>query len=126
LNKIPAALEVTVLVLRARDIAGTGRLENRNASWKAALSPGFNRFLLAIGPFTLGNSSDAFIILRAQERGLSVLQLLLMILSFNIIYAITSAPAGALSDKVGRSKLLFFSWLSYAVIYLGLGLAADA
>jgi MFS family permease len=81
---------------------------------------------MAIGLFTLGNSSDAFINLRAQERGLTVLQLLLMILSFNIIYSITSAPAGALSDKVGRRKLLLISWLVYAVIYLGLGLAADA
>ena len=126
LSTIPAALAVIVLVLGARDIAGTGKSETGIASWKAALNPGFKRFLLAMGLFTLGNSSDAFIILRAQERGLTVLQLLLMILSFNIIYAITSAPAGALSDKVGRRKLLLISWLVYAVIYLGLGLAADA
>jgi MFS family permease len=126
LSTIPAVLAVIVLVLGARDIAGTGKSETGLTSWKEALNPGFNRFLLAIGLFTLGNSSDAFIILRAQERGLTVLQLLLMILSFNIIYAITSAPAGALSDKVGRRKLVLISWLVYAVIYLGLGIAVDA
>jgi MFS family permease len=112
--------------LGARDVSGTGKSETGVASWKTTLNPAFSRFLIAIGLFTLGNSSDAFIILRAQERGLTVLQLLLMILSFNIIYAITSAPAGALSDKVGRRKLVMISWLVYAVIYLGIGLAADA
>jgi MFS family permease len=126
LSTIPAALAVIVLVLGARDVSGTGKSETGLASWKTTLNPAFSRFLIAMGLFTLGNSSDAFIILRAQERGLTVLQLLLMILTFNIIYAITSAPAGALSDKIGRRKLVLISWLVYAVIYLGLGLAADA
>ncbi len=80
----------------------------------------FKAFLLIIVLFTLGNSSDAFIILRAQERGLSVLLVMGMLITFNLIYALVSTPAGALSDRVGRRRLVIGGWLIYGLIYLGL------
>ena len=69
--------------------------------------------------FTLGNSSDAFIILLGQARGLNVLQVMGMLLTFNAIYASLSGPAGALSDRIGRRKLVLAGWLVYGLIYLG-------
>ena len=61
----------------------------------------FKTFLFIIILFTLGNSSDAFILLRGQERGLSVLQVMGMALTFNFLYTVFAGPLGAWSDKVG-------------------------
>jgi MFS family permease len=69
--------------------------------------------------FTLGNSSDAFLVLRAQQAGLSVLGVLGMVLSYNLVYSLLSGPAGALSDRIGRRRLLLAGWIVYALIYLG-------
>ena len=73
----------------------------------------FKAFMLIMVLFTLGNSADAFIILRAQERGLSVLAVLGMLVTFNLIYALVSGPAGAWSDRVGRRRLIAAGWLAW-------------
>jgi MFS family permease len=80
-------------------------------------------FMLIVGLFDLGNSSDAFLVLRAQERGLSVAGILAMLITFNLIYTVVSTPAGALSDRIGRRKIIIGGWIAYALIYLGFGLA---
>jgi MFS family permease len=81
--------------------------------------------LLIVGLFDLGNSSDAFLVLRAQERGLSVIGILAMLVTFNLVYALVSTPAGSLSDRVGRRKVIVGGWLAYAAIYLGFALAGS-
>jgi len=86
----------------------------------------FKRFLLVIVLFTLGNSSDAFLVLRAQNLGLSVAGVMGVLVVFNLVYALISTPAGALSDRIGRRKVIVGGWLAYAVIYLGFGLAGAA
>ena len=90
------------------------------------MPPAFRRFLLIFGLFMLGNSADAFIILRAQERGLNVAGVLGMLLAFNVVYTVVAGPAGALSDRLGRPRLLLAGLVVYAVIYLGLALADAA
>ena len=57
---------------------------------------------------------------------MSVTGILLMLVIFNLVYALISTPAGALSDRVGRRRLIIFGWLTYAAIYLGFGLAKTA
>ncbi|MGQ9632340.1 MAG: MFS transporter [bacterium] len=79
--------------------------------------------MVIVGIFDLGNSSDAFLILRAQERGLSIVEIMAMLLTFNIIYALVSTPAGSLSDRIERKKVIVGGWLVYALIYLGFALA---
>ena len=83
----------------------------------------FWAFLIVIIIFTLGNSADAFIILRSQERGLNVLQVLGMLLTFNAVYTIIAGPAGALSDRIGRRTILIAGWVVYGLIYLGFAAA---
>ncbi|MGQ9586547.1 MAG: MFS transporter [Anaerolineae bacterium] len=123
LSIIPAGLAVLVLAFGAREVrAERGRAERPSLSL-VGLGSSFRVFLLIVVLFTLGNSSDAFLILRAQDRGLSVLQVLGMLLTFNAIYSIISGPAGALSDRIGRRRLIVGGWLVYGLIYLGFALA---
>jgi MFS family permease len=120
---IPGLLAVVILALWTREVnppADSG--SPPRLSW-SGLDRRFRMFLLIIILFTLGNSSDAFIILRGQERGLSVLQVMGMLLTFNFIYATLSGPAGSLSDRIGRRKLVLSGWVIYGVIYLGFALA---
>jgi MFS family permease len=119
---IPAVLAVVVLALGAREVGKT-----KPASVPALSLKGFDSrfkvFLVIVVLFTLGNSSDAFIVLRGQERGLNVLQVMLMVMSFNFVYALLAGPLGALSDKIGRRRLILFGWLAYGLVYLGFALS---
>jgi len=122
ISVIPAALAVIVLALGARDIPSAAKSEVPTLSL-AGMSKHFKMFMLVLVLFTLGNSTDAFIILRSQERGLSLLQIMGMLLTFNLIYAVLAGPLGALSDKVGRRKLILGGWLAYGLVYLGFALS---
>lgn len=125
---IPAALAVLVLVLGLREISPQGKDNPENAkiqSKERKLDKRFVIFLIIIVLFTLGNSSDAFIILRSQERGLSVMEILGMLLTFNAIYSLLSGPAGSLSDRIGRRQLMVAGWLVYALVYIGFATAQN-
>jgi len=122
ISVIPAALAVIVLALGARDIPSAAKSEVPTLSL-AGMSKHFKMFMLVLVLFTLGNSTDAFIILRSQERGLSLLQIMGMLLTFNLIYAVLAGPLGALSDNVGRRKLILGGWLAYGLVYLGFALS---
>lgn len=125
LSIIPGLLAVVVLALGAREVRSAPRGADVRLTF-GALSASFKRFLLVMAVFTLGNSSDAFLILRAQERGLSVAGVLAMLLTFNLVYAVFSGPLGALSDRVGRRRLLLGGWLVYGLLYLGFAVSAAA
>jgi MFS family permease len=122
---VPAVLAVLVLVVGARNVPVTSQRERPRLSL-AGFDPRFKRFLLAMVLFTLGNSSDAFLVLRAQDMGLSVAGVMGVLVLFNLVYALISTPAGALSDRIGRRRVIVGGWLAYAAIYLGFGLAGAA
>jgi len=84
----------------------------------------FKLFLVIMAVFTLGNSSDFFVILRAQNLGTSVISVVLMLVVFNITYAVTALPAGVLSDRLGRRGVIAAGWAIYALVYLGFALAS--
>ena len=87
------------------------------------LDHSFKIFLLISFIFALGNSSDAFLILRAQNLGLSVILVVLAYVLFNFTYAIFSIPAGIISDKIGPKKVLLIGFLLFSAVYLFFGLA---
>jgi MFS family permease len=119
---IPAVLAVLSLALGASEVSITGKGERPVITFRGLGKP-FLVFMVIVGLFDLGNSSDAFLVLRAQERGLSVVGILAMLVTFNLVYSLVSTPAGSLSDRVGRRKVIVGGWLAYAAIYLGFGLA---
>jgi len=122
ISLVPALLAVLSLAIGARDTSKGEKTAAPKIALKGLGKP-FLIFLLIVGLFDLGNSSDAFLVLRAQERGMSVLGILLMLAVFNLVYALVSTPAGALSDRIGRRKLIIGGWLVYGLIYLGFALA---
>ena len=137
---VPAFLGVTVLAIGARDVrsrvagrgnGGRGRTDGPDPGAAArrprlrlrGLGRGFAAFVTCSVIFELGNSADAFLVLRAQERGLSVLGILWLLLAFNVVYALVSTPAGSLADRIPRKRLVAGAWGLYALIYLGFALA---
>jgi MFS family permease len=126
LSIVPAVLAVVVLAFGAHDVPLKGERGRLPSLSLRGFDTRFLGFLAIVVLFTLGNSSDAFLILRAQERGLNVLGVMGMLATFNLIYALISGPAGALSDRIGRRRLIVGGWLTYGLIYLGFALAGAA
>ncbi len=125
LSVIPAAAAVIVLAAGARE---KQRPDVKGSATKlslAGMDSRFRWFLIIVVLFTLGNSSDAFLIIRAQVAGLEVGGILGMMVSFNLAYAVISIPAGALSDRIGRRRVLIGGWLLYALVYLGFSRATS-
>lgn len=119
---IPAVAAVLSLALGAQDVAVTKQRPAPKFAFRS-LGKQFVIFMLIVGLFDLGNSSDAFLVLRAQERGLNVLGVLGMLACFNLVYTLVSLPAGSLSDRIGRRRLVIGGWIVYALIYFGFAVA---
>lgn len=124
LSAVPAGLAVIVLAIGAHEVEASDHQRSKPVLKWSGFPKRFRWFLLAVAVFTLGNSADAFLILRAQNLGLSVDRVLLVLLLFNIVYALVSSPAGRLSDKLGRPVLVLAGWGFYALVYLGFALAS--
>lgn len=128
---IPAALAVFVLVRFVHEqkviqsVGSSSRPGFNLFQLVRAFDIRFKIFLVVMALFTLGNSSDFFVILRAQDMELSVFQIVLMLIAFNASYASISLPAGRLSDRLGRKRLIVLGWGVYAGIYLGFASAAE-
>jgi MFS family permease len=116
---IPAVLAVIGLAILARETPVPREHRQLPRLSLAPFDRRFRVFLAIMVLFTLGNSSDAFLVLRAQAAGLSVTGVLGMVVSFNLVFSLLSGPAGALSDRIGRRRLLVAGWLFYALVYLG-------
>lgn len=118
----PAFLAVLSLAIGAQEVPITSRRARPKITFKGLGQP-FLVFMVIVSLFTLGNSSDAFIVLLAQKRGLNVLAILGMLITFNLIYTLVSTPAGSLSDRLGRRVIIIGGWLLYALVYFGLAAA---
>lgn len=121
-STIPAFLAVLSLAVGAKDVAVTSHRAAPKYTLRSMGKP-FTIFLVIVSIFTLGNSSDAFLVLRAQNLGISVMGILMMLVVFNLVYSLVATPAGSRSDRVDRRRLIIAGWLVYAVIYFGFALA---
>ena len=112
---IPGVIGVVLILFGIRE-----KIAVRDAA--APLNSGpldrrFWRVMVAIALFALANSSDAFLILQAHAAGVSVAMLPLLWAAHHVVKSLFSTQAGALSDRIGRRRILAAGWISYAIIY---------
>lgn len=120
---IPAVLCLALsLFLREPPVKASGNSPIFEGEPSASLPRSFKRYLLALGVFTLGNSSNMFLLLRARELGLADSHVPLLWGMVSLVAMIFSTPFSALSDHYGRKRLIVLGWLAYALFYLALGL----
>jgi MFS family permease len=127
LAAIPAVL-VLVLAFAVREPELSPAPAKQAFRWTfAGLPPDFRRYLVVLALFTLGNSSNMFLLLRANALGASPTRVTLLWALFSFVAAMLSTPLSALSDRLGRARVLTVAWLAYGVVYLAIGLlpAAD-
>jgi MFS family permease len=82
-------------------------------------------FIIAIGILSLGNSSNAFLILKAQHEGMNPVWITAISLLFDAIYAVVSSPAGGLADRFGRRRIIAGGFILFAGVYAGFALATS-
>lgn len=83
-------------------------------------------FLAIVFVFTLGNSTDALLLVKANEVGVKVAFIPLVYLVTNAVSVVVSVPLGSLSDRIGKEKVLIAGYLIYAVVYYGFGVSTTA
>ncbi len=124
LSAIPGLLGllfITIFVKEAKKLRKDlpGKISFKDFSKKYYL------FLFIVFIFTLGNSTDALLLIKANDIGIQAAFIPLVYLIFNGVSVIFSVPAGILSDKIGREKLVIFGYLLYSLIYFGFGYTSN-
>ena len=123
---VPALFSLWILWRRVTDVSSPSGTTRRPLSiqWK-----GWNRefklFLLIITLFTLGNSSDAFLLLRARDLGIQTATIPILWFFFHLSKTIFSIPGGTLSDRLGRRKMMIIAWAIYGLVYFGFASASE-
>ncbi|MGB9736222.1 MAG: MFS transporter [bacterium] len=125
LSLIPAVIGVAVLFLVKETGSGEPLAHNLSLKW-SKLDKRLKAFLVVTFIFTLGNSSNQFLLMRAKGIGFSVEGVLWLYLVYNLVYGIISWPAGRLSDKIGRKTLIVSGYFVYAFVYIGFGLTSTS
>ncbi len=125
LAAIPGILTVLLIIFKLREVEG--REITSNGSLMRIFPKGKLRlYLIILFIFTLGNSSDAFLLLKAGEIGVSVIQIPLLWAFFHVVKMLSSMPFGALSDRIGRRNIIVAGWCVYALAYAGFAHASSA
>jgi MFS family permease len=107
--------------VKGKDLRTSG-LSNfhTNLDWK------FKTFIFIATIFAVGNSSDVFLILRAQQAGIPVAGIPVVYLLFNLIYSLSAIPAGVAADRFGKKRVILTGFILFAILYCGFAAAANA
>jgi MFS family permease len=124
LSLIPGIAAVAVIIFFIKDVkqratAVSSQVSLRDFGWR------YKVFIAVAIIFAVGNSSDAFLILRASSIGIKETHVPLLYLSFNVIYSLVSFPAGILSDRFGRKRVILSGFLLFGIIYWGFALSSE-
>ena len=124
LAAIPGVLSVLMLVLGVREEKRPRAAAHTDAAPKTT-SDALRRYLLVLALFTLGNSSDAFLLLRAQEAGVSLALIPILWSLHHVVKAGVSTWGGAVGDRLGRRNAILAGWALYALSYAGFAVATS-
>jgi MFS family permease len=114
---IPGAIAVIVAVIGIREVERRSVSSDKKARLAGGMGARFWAFLAVIFIFTLGNSTDAFLLLRARELGVPVALAPIIWALLNGVKSVSNVPGGALSDRIGRRPVLIAGWVVYALVY---------
>jgi MFS family permease len=117
LAAIPGVIAVIVAIAGVREVRQRETLGGKAPSLHGGMGARFWAFLVVIFIFTLGNSTDAFLLLRARQLGVPVALAPILWALLNGVKSISNVPGGALSDRIGRRPMLIAGWLVYAIVY---------
>lgn len=122
LSAIPGALTVLLIIFKVKEV---GRRGGTSDGGFLRLFPRgqLGRYILILFLFTLGNSSDAFLLLKAGQLGVSPVVIPLLWAWFHVVKMLSSMPFGALSDRIGRRRIIVAGWGVYALTYIGFAFA---
>jgi MFS family permease len=123
---IPGAITVIVAVVGIREVARRGPADSAHVELGTHMGGRFWAFLAVVFVFTLGNSTDAFLLLRAKELGVPVALAPILWALLSGVKSILNIPGGSLSDRIGRRPTLVAGWVVYALVYLLFGRATQA
>ena len=121
---VPAVIGVVLLLLVREAKPNEGKAATLPSLRWNVLPRKLQLFLIVAFIFTLGNSSNTFLLLRASNVGFSEATTILLYLVYNLIYGLISYPAGKLSDRIGRKRLLVAGYAFYGLVYLGFALVS--
>jgi len=99
-------------------VSNSPKLALKHFDWR------FKFFVIIASLFAVGNSSDVFLILRAQQVGVSTVMIPMVYLLFNLIYSLSSIPAGMAADKFGKKRVMLLGFVLFAFLYYGFGVAS--
>ncbi|MEG2597576.1 MAG: MFS transporter, partial [Oscillospiraceae bacterium] len=127
ISAIPAVLGIFTL-LTVKEKPQTVHLKKREPFWKnmKLIDGNLKLYLLVTFLFTLGNSSNAFLLLRAKSIGFTDTSVVLLYLVYNLSAAFLSIPFGKLSDRIGRKKILVGGYLVFSAVYIGFAFASNS
>jgi len=123
LSAIPGGLAVILILLKVRESAPSGKSKGDSNFLTKLPSGRLRTYLLILIIFTLGNSSDAFLLLRAGQLGVTPARIPLLWTFFHLVKMVSTMPFGALSDRIGRRGVIVTGWGVYALAYIGFAFA---
>lgn len=121
---IPSILAIFFIIFGIKE-AGKNKNELFRKFHFRDFPPRYYMFLLIVFIFTLGNSTDALLLVKANETGISVAMIPLVYLITNAVSVIAAIPFGTLSDKIGKEKVLLVGYFIYAIVYYGFGVSSS-
>ncbi|MBU1672176.1 MAG: MFS transporter [Actinobacteria bacterium] len=119
---VPGLVSVLIIVFAIREKRAGARADRPHLTLRG-LGRDYRALMLVVALFMLGNSSDAFLLLRARSLGMQAYLIPLLWMAFNLVYSVAAVPCGMLSDRIGRKKPLLIGFILYGFIYVGFGFA---
>lgn len=121
-----APLAVAFFLIAALVKDAGARAKRIELSLQNSLGHKFYIFLSLSFLFALGNSSDAFLVLKAQTVGMPVASIFLLLAALNLTASLSGLPLASLSDRIGRKRVLLAGWFLYALVYFLYGVSASS